>query len=231
MQRLFKRTVTFCSVFFGIVSIAQQSAVEVVVLGDAETNVVLEMLANTMATRTHRIPIKLAPPLTDGAAESDAPWTFSDPDPTTPPGVGTTILGYVDCTIRADNPHVGSSTGTVKAKTASSCDYTHVNLLHPPPSDPFFLWELIISLTNDQGVEIVTGRFRRQESDPYWPPNRTSSFWGGVVEGTQVDAGYCKDGTYVNDVAIMLSMFWPYNYREPMSVVGQGARTAQVVCP
>lgn len=71
----------------------------------------------------------------------------------------------------------------------------------------------------------------RQESDPHWPPNNTSSFWGGSVEGTQIDAGYCEDGTYNNEVVIWLSMAWPYNFRDSQQPVAQGSRTADVDCP
>ena len=225
MQQRVGTAFALCCVAYGMASAAQQNEEEAVVLSGAERAaieaVVLEVLANARPTRSRSVPIKLQLSPPDGATKSVP----------APPGTGTTTLGYVSREIRADNPHVGSSTGNVKAKTESSCDYTHTNLLHPPPEDPFFRWTLTIALTDDAGATIASGDFVRQESDPHWPPNSTSSFWGGSVEGTQIDAGYCEDGTYTNEVVIWLSMVWPYNYADSHQPVAQGSRTADVECP
>jgi len=125
------------------------------------------------------------------------------------PGTENTV-GHYYCDLNVHYPHVGASSGTVKAKAYASCSLTQTGDPFPPAGA--VEWELLLSLYRERlwglwPVPVLVGSetYSKTGYDVTWPPNNTSQ-----SPGTQVDSGQCVDGSYMATVAITLIIPAPW---------------------
>lgn len=96
----------------------------------------------------------------------------------------TTVNGTISCSIRVDNPHVGTATGLPKAKSEGSCTYTPIQGAQPTTLT-YELHQILIDLgLSSQGglgfpTDVWTAQHPKFELNPFWPADQGNS-------GTQV---------------------------------------------
>ena len=126
-------------------------------------------------------------------------------------------VGIFSCNINAQSPHIGASSGTVKAKVGASCVLTPTGAGTLPPENQT-IWTLRIALSKQGSFRwrsyhipipieehYTSQTFSRRDHRVDWQPNR-----GGGSSGTQVDSGVCSNGLWKSNISIFL--FVPSTY-------------------
>lgn len=214
-----------CVVFFGTAASAQQppnEAFDPDNLDEAARDAYyfqllpfqVESLLNSSAGRY--VTISTASYAAQYGISEESAMTMEDPE--TP---GEIIVGTIDCNIQAHNPHIGNSSGTVKAKASGDCTFTPTGKATPPPESQttWRLRMLLLRLLPGEdflGTVAASGTFPKTGFMVRWFQDY------GENGGTQVDSLSCINARYINAVVVNLEVPEGWNVR-PTSVVGGSA--------
>jgi len=221
---------TWCLLDAGLAT-AQDSQGQAYVLLDEATEVHLDMAGDALAGQPRPTPRTIWSMVQlQGSAESATSREFSislpDPyginNPDYPGQPGLCPIGTVSCSLRADNPHKGRTSGTVKAKAEGGCGFTWTGPCAMPPDDAFqYVLQMLLARAGAPS-EGKIGWFPQSGPHPSWPPNAV-----GTKPGTQVDSNICVNDNWTNVASISLYMIPPWVYSGPDPIVS-ASKSAEV---